>query len=78
MDAPPRGERGGSPPRKNDQNRREVAGQNIGQILSFSMEETSITMLNNAQSSLSIGFARDTILYILYNLMLRAIFADYR
>ena len=38
MDAPPRGEGGGSPPRpapprKNDQNRGEVAGQNKGHIL---------------------------------------------
>ena len=38
MDAPPRGEEGvlrPAPPRKNDQNRGEVAGQNIGPNLNF-------------------------------------------
>ena len=38
MDAPPRGEGGvprPAPPRKNDQNRGEVAGQNIGPNLNF-------------------------------------------
>ena len=75
---------GGLPalPRKNDKNRGDVVGQNKSPILIFSNSGNqwwnNITMLNNAQSSLSIGFARDTILYILYNLMLRAILADYR
>ena len=36
MDAPPRGEGGfPAPPRKNDQNRGEVAGQNKGLYLNF-------------------------------------------
>ena len=69
-------------PRKNDQNRREVVGQNQSLILFFSNRGNhswkNITTLNNAQSSLSIGHARDTILCILYNPILRDILVDCR
>ena len=71
MVAPPRGKGGGSPisapPRKNDQNRGEVAGQNRILILNFFQQReqwwNNITTLNNAQSSLSIRYERDTILF---------------
>ena len=64
---PPRGEGGvprPAPPRKNDQNRGEVAGQNKGPNFNFSNRGdklwNNITTLNNAQSSLSIGYARES------------------
>ena len=68
MDAPSRGEpspRGGGvprpdPPRKNDQNRGEVAGQNKGPNFNFLQQQNNITTLNNAQSGLSIGYARES------------------
>ena len=53
-----------APPRKNDQNRGEVAGQNECPNLNFSNRGNkwwnNITTLNNAQSSLSIGYARES------------------
>ena len=48
------------PPRKNDQNRGEVAGQNKGPNFNFLQQQNNITTLNNAQSSLSIGYARES------------------
>ena len=67
MDAPhcrepsPRGG-GGFPalPRKNDQNCGEVAGQNKGPNFNFLQQQNNITTLNNAQSGLSIGYARES------------------
>ena len=48
------------PPRKNDQNRGEVAGQNKGPNFNFLQQQNNITTLNNAQSGLSIGYARES------------------
>ena len=51
-------------PYKNDQNRGEVAGQNKGPNLNFSNRGdkwwNNMTTLNNAQSSLSKGYARES------------------
>ena len=49
-----------APPRKNDQNRGEVAGQNKGPNFNFLQQQNNITTLNNAQSGLSIGYARES------------------
>ena len=57
--APHCGEGGGFP-RKNDQNRGEVAGQNKGPNFNFLQQQNNITTLNNAQSGLSIGYARES------------------
>ena len=44
----------------NDQNHREVAGQNKGPNFNFLQQQNNITTLNNAQSGLSIGYARES------------------
>ena len=76
--------RGGSPPRPAKMIK--TAGKLRGKIKArFSNLSDrgnhwwyNITKLNNAQSSPSIGYSRDTILYILYNPIRRAILVDYR
>ena len=45
---------------KNDPNCREVAGQNKGLNFKFLQQQNNITTLNNAQSGLSIGYARES------------------
>ena len=76
--------RGGSPPRPAKMIK--TAGKLRGKIKArFSNLSDrgnhwwyNITKVNNAQFSPSIGYSRDTILYIIYNPIRRAILVDYR